>query len=212
VGSKAGNPNPTGAQESSSVALFTARIKDYRARPGLVDASFYLRRMRDVRAQNGTLARVNFAPAPGATLDVTFHSRGLHGLIKRCMDQTGVLGAHSGKICPASRPTEVRIAYQSARNRFVSALAPGLGINVSLLNFSNPAPQLPSGSYGTPDAAPTVQVGTGVVASLFSGAVQATYGWDLNIEAHRSYWGVGLSFVKIGQAAFSKVAGAGSGN
>jgi hypothetical protein len=212
AGSKA-NADPSSGG-SSSVALFTVRIKDYRARPGLVDATFYLRRMKDVRAQNGTLARVNFAPAPGATLDVTFHSRGPSGLLSRCMDHTGVLTLASGKHCPANGQTVVLVAHQTAGNRFFSALAPGLGVNVSLLNFTNPAFLTPSGTgYTTPDAAPVVQIGTGVVLSLFGGALQATYGWDLNIEAPRSYWGVGFSFVKIGQAAVQKLSpGSSAGN
>lgn len=212
VGS-AGNADSAGGtqQPGSSVALFTARIKDYRARPELIDATFYVRRMRDVRAQNGTLARVNFAPAPGATVDVVFHSRGPSGLRGRCMDQTGFLWARTGPRgdCAAGR-VPVTIAHQTRWNRFFSALAPGIGANVNLLNFTNPAYPLPTGGYSTPDAAATVQIGAGFVGSLFGGALQFTYGWDLNIEAPRSYWGIGFSFVKIGQAAVQKLTGSSS--
>jgi hypothetical protein len=132
------NPNQAnGAQGSSSMALFTLRIKDYRVRPELVDATFYVRRLRDVRAANGALARVNFAPAPGATLDVTFHSRGPSGLLRQCMDRTGVLAPLSGKSCPA-KYSEVLVTQPDEGKPVFQRDGPGAGRQRELAQLHKP--------------------------------------------------------------------------
>jgi hypothetical protein len=40
-------------------------------------------------------------------------------------------------------------------------------------------------------------VGAGPVVTLFNGALQFSYGWDLNVEKRRTYVGIGFGFVKV---------------
>ncbi|MGH9664017.1 MAG: hypothetical protein ACRD9L_06315 [Bryobacteraceae bacterium] len=82
---------------------------------------------------------------------------------------------------------------RSAWTRLRSAFAPGIGIGVSIMNFPDYDPA--SGLLTAPSS--QVQVGAGFVASIFAGAVQFTYGWNLNVSSSRSYWGVGFSFVSL---------------
>lgn len=93
-----------------------------------------------------------------------------------------------------------------ARNAVMRALAPGFGVNVSFMNFAandfdpsitNAEGRVVGGFRSTTSS--TIQVGTGLTASLFSNAVQFTYGWNLNVPKERSYWGIGFGFVQVGQ-------------
>ncbi|MGA2268846.1 MAG: hypothetical protein ABSH44_10295 [Bryobacteraceae bacterium] len=205
-----GGGNSLGSPATSS-ASFTVQIKDYRTRAEVVDSAFYIRRLNDVPDANGKLTRVNFPAAAGVTLDVTFRNRGpFHGLLHKCADQTGVLHELNGGTCNGDQ-TELLVSNAIKRNRFFTALAPGLGVNVSLLSFPNPG-RLHLNAQGQPalnsqnqpydvDSPAAVQVGAGFVGSVFGGMVQFTFGWDLNVEAPRAYWGVGFSFTKVAQAA-----------
>jgi hypothetical protein len=45
-----------------------------------------------------------------------------------------------------------------------------------------------------------INVAAGMVASVFDGAVQFTYGWNLSVDHRRRYWGLGFSFIKLAGA------------
>jgi hypothetical protein len=106
---------------------------------------------------------------------------------------------------PAPGVTFGAIFY--GRNAVSAALTPGIGMNVSLMNFAavndfdpsirNAAGQVVGGFKTTNSS--TIQVGAGVTASLFSNALQFTFGWNLNVPDHRRYWGVGFGFLQIGE-------------
>ena len=207
-----GDPGASVGSPLTSSATFTIHVKDYRTRAEVVDSAFYVRRLHDVLDANGKLTRVNFPSAAGVTLDVTFRNRGpFAGLLHRCMDETGVLHLPGSTACGAE--SNLLVTNPTKKNRFFTALAPGIGVNVSLLNFPNPGrrhldangnPALNSQNqpYDV-DAPASVQVGAGFVGSVFGGMVQFTFGWDLNVQAPRAYWGVGFSFTKVAQAAVS---------
>ena len=82
----------------------------------------------------------------------------------------------------------------SAWDKFWRGLAPGLGVNVSFMNFDDPGFDLSTGTF-TNTAGTNIQVGTGVIYSLFGNSIQFTNGWNLNVDRKRAYFGVGFSFV-----------------
>ncbi len=100
-----------------------------------------------------------------------------------------------------------------ARNAFMSSLAPGVGVNVSFMNFAasdfdpsvkNAAGTVVGGFKSTTSS--SIQVGTGATFSLFANALQFTYGWNLNVTKHHRYWGIGFGFLQVGEqiAKFAK--------
>jgi hypothetical protein len=99
------------------------------------------------------------------------------------------------------------------RNEWLKIFAPGVGVNVSFMNFAandfdpsiaNAEGEVVGGFRSTTSS--SIQLGTGASVGLFSNAVQFTYGWNLNVSHQRAYWGVGFGFLEIGQqiARFAK--------
>lgn len=94
------------------------------------------------------------------------------------------------------------IAYfkrgQRGRDKFLRALGPGLGMNVTFMNFNDPSFDLSTGKFVNTTGT-NVQVGAGAIASLFDNKIQFSYGWNLNVEHRRNYFGVGFGFIEIGK-------------
>lgn len=93
------------------------------------------------------------------------------------------------------------------RNGFGRFLEPGWGVNVSFPNFGSTITEFSSSSPTDPASTPSVTVRDGggpvditigFVGSLFGGLVQATFGWDLTVSEKRQYFGLGFSFVQLG--------------
>jgi hypothetical protein len=84
----------------------------------------------------------------------------------------------------------------SAWDKFWRGLAPGAGVNVSFMNFDDPSFDLASGMF-TNTTGTNVQVGAGPAVGLFNNMVQFTYGWNLNADRKRRYFGVGFGFIEI---------------
>ncbi len=84
----------------------------------------------------------------------------------------------------------------SSWDKFLRALAPGIGINVSFMNFDDPGFDLVNNAF-TKTTGVNVQVAAGPVVSLFDNNLQFTYGWNLSADRKRRYFGVGFSFIKI---------------
>ena len=168
---------------------FQIGIRKYHARVMTASSAFYLRRNGTILDDQGKPISQTFAPAPGVTFGPVFYSRGM---------KKGPETEKNGK--------SVWIAQDTTWSRFYSALAPGIGINVSLMNFSSNDfdPSIKDsagnvvGGFRTTTSA-SIQVGTGISASLFSNAIQFTYGWNLSVSDKRSYWGIGFGFIEIGQ-------------
>lgn len=81
-----------------------------------------------------------------------------------------------------------------AAAKFFRALAPGVGVNVSFMNYNDPSFDLSTGRF-TNTTGENVQVGAGIVGMLFHNNIQFSYGYNLNAEIKRRYFGVGFSFV-----------------
>jgi hypothetical protein len=94
------------------------------------------------------------------------------------------------------------IAYfkrgESAGTKFLRALGPGLGMNVTFMNFNDPSYDLTTGKFVNTTGT-NVQVGAGVITSLFDNKIQFSYGANLNVEHRRTYFGVGFGFIEVGK-------------
>jgi hypothetical protein len=94
------------------------------------------------------------------------------------------------------------IAYfkrgNSGGDKFLRALAPGVGMNVTFMNFNDPSYDLSTQKFVNTTGA-NVQVGAGVIGSLFDNKLQVSYGWNLNVEKRRTYFGVGFGFIEVGK-------------
>ncbi len=81
-------------------------------------------------------------------------------------------------------------------SKFLRALAPTIGINVSFMNFNDPGFDLTTNMF-TNTSGTDVQVGAGPVFSLFDNKLHFTQGWNLNVDKKRRYWGIGFGFVEF---------------
>jgi hypothetical protein len=94
------------------------------------------------------------------------------------------------------------IAYfkrgNSKGDKFLRALGPGAGMNVTFMNFNDPSFDLSTQKFVNTSGT-NVQVGAGLIGSLFDNKIQFSYGWNLNVENRRRYFGVGFGFIEIGK-------------
>ncbi|HEY7617181.1 MAG TPA: hypothetical protein VH744_10285, partial [Terriglobales bacterium] len=101
------------------------------------------------------------------------------------------------------------IAYfkrgDSKGNTFLRALGPGVGMNVSFMNFNDPSFDLAANQFVNTSGT-NVQVGAGIIGSLFDNKLQLTCGWNLNVERRRTYFGVGFGFIEIGKELSKHIA------
>jgi hypothetical protein len=83
-------------------------------------------------------------------------------------------------------------------DKFVRSIGPGIGMNVSFMNYNDPSFNLATTQFSNTNGT-NVQVGAGIIGSLFDNKLQLTYGWNLNVERRRTYFGVGFGFIEIGK-------------
>jgi len=86
----------------------------------------------------------------------------------------------------------------SKSDKFLRALGPGAGMNVTFMNFNDPSFDLSTQKFVNTSGT-NVQVGAGLIGSLFDNKIQFSYGWNLNVENRRRYFGVGFGFIEIGK-------------
>ena len=94
----------------------------------------------------------------------------------------------------------------SAGAKFFRGLAPTFGMNVAFMNFNDPGFDLSTGKF-TNTTGTTVQVGAGPLLSLFNNKLHFTYGWNLNAEQKRNYFGVGFGFLEVADFLKNKLKG-----
>lgn len=92
---------------------------------------------------------------------------------------------------------------QSGGARVLRALGPGIGVNVSFMNFHDPSFDLAENKFVN-TSGQQVQVGAGVIGSLFDNKLQFSYGWNLNAPAKgagmsrkRNYFAIGFGFLEV---------------
>jgi hypothetical protein len=81
-------------------------------------------------------------------------------------------------------------------DKFVRALGPGIGMNVSFMNFNDPSFDQSTGQF-TNTTGLNIQEGAGIVGSFFDNKIQFSRGWNLNAARKRQYWSVGFGFIEI---------------
>lgn len=167
------------------IGTFKMRIevRDYRVRTSVLDSLMFIRRHHSVVDQ-ATDARhdKDFRPSPGVSLLTTFHFRDLKWV--------NSLNSPSDSGYFVDR--------KSAR-RLLGALSPGVGVNASLLGFKATDKCLapPNSNKCVVTDGPSFQIGVGPMLSLFDGALQFTYGWNLSLQSRPAYFGVGFSFLQL---------------
>jgi hypothetical protein len=94
------------------------------------------------------------------------------------------------------------IAYfkrgKTSWDKFARALGPGLGMNVTFMNYNDPSLNVATSQFTNTNET-NVQVGAGIIGSLFDNKLQLSYGWNLNVERRRTYFAVGFGFIEIGK-------------
>ena len=87
---------------------------------------------------------------------------------------------------------------ESGKDKFFRGLGPGIGLNVTFMNFNDPSFDLSTSKFVNTTGA-NVQVGSGIIGSLFDNKLQLSYGWNLNVEQRRNYFTVGFGLLEIGK-------------
>jgi hypothetical protein len=131
---------------------------------------------------------VRGAPFPGITFGMTSFHRGL---------KNAEIPSQEGGSKPAAR--QVLITRATSMDKLRSALAPGIGVNVTFMNFADPRDFDPALNQFSTTSASNFQVGAGGVVSLFNNALQFTYGVNLNESQKRRYFGIGFGFIEVGK-------------
>jgi len=83
------------------------------------------------------------------------------------------------------------------KHNFWRILRPSLGVNVSFTDWDDPAFNQATGQFTAGTNASDIEITTGVVGGVFDGIVQFTFGWNLNVDQKRPYFGLGFSFVNV---------------
>jgi hypothetical protein len=81
-------------------------------------------------------------------------------------------------------------------DKFLRAMGPGIGMNVSFMNFNDPSFDQSTGKF-TNTTGLNIQEGAGIVATFFDNKLQFSRGWNLNAARKRQYWAVGFGFIEI---------------
>jgi putative Ig domain-containing protein len=89
-------------------------------------------------------------------------------------------------------------------NKVWRGLAPGVGVNVSFMNFKDPGFDQVQQKF-TNTTGTDVQVGAGPYASFFNNKIDITTGWNLNVDKKRRYFGFGFEFIDIAKFLKDKI-------
>lgn len=82
-------------------------------------------------------------------------------------------------------------------NRLLRLLQPGVGVNLSFMDWDDRAFDVSSGQFEQGTDSSDIEIGMGIQLSLFRNVVQFTYGYNLHADTDRRYFGVGVSFVDL---------------
>ena len=80
------------------------------------------------------------------------------------------------------------------RSRWLRILTPGIGYNVSFTDWGDTVFDGTNVDQGS-----LVEIATGGIVSLFDNALHLTWGWNLNVESKRRYFGIGFSASNLGE-------------
>ena len=89
--------------------------------------------------------------------------------------------------------------YRARTNPVLRVLTPGFGYNVSFTDWGDTAFDIATGKFKKGTQGSNVEIGTGLVLTLFHDTLHLSYGWNLNVESKRRYFGIGFSFFNLSQ-------------
>jgi hypothetical protein len=172
----------SGAGGSSAKTEFQFALKNYGVKTAISPSLFFINRasvnVADLKRATPIQA-VNFEPAPGVTFGFTY--------LDPCLK-------------PFKRSEEALQQPDDSKGKaFLRGLGPGLGINFSFLSWANPRDFDPTNNTFTKTTGSNFQAGAGVVLSLFNNKLDFTYGWNLNEDQRRRYFGIGFEFLAVGK-------------
>ena len=107
-----------------------------------------------------------------------------------------VEGADNVNVGPAPGVT-YQWTVSGRKHNFWRVLRPSVGVNVSFTDWDDPAFNQATGQFAAGTNANDIEITTGLVGGIFGGIVQFTYGWNLNVDQKRTYFGLGFSFVNV---------------
>ena len=87
--------------------------------------------------------------------------------------------------------------YRARTNPVLRVLTPGFGYNVSFTDWGDSAFDIATGKFTKGTQSSNVEIGTGIVLTLFHDTLHLSYGWNLNVESNRRYFGIGFSFFNL---------------
>jgi hypothetical protein len=199
-----------GAGGAGATAVFDVSLRNFGTKVSISPSVLFITRVAvntadlartkprftgDTAPVSNPIAPVSGAPFPGVSLLFTHYHRGVHRVeddLKALLDKD-------------ERPLYFR-ARSSKSDKFLNALAPGLGVNTTFMSFSDPRDFDVTTSQFTKTTGSSFQLGVGPVVSLFNNAVQLTYGRNWNVDQRQYYFGMGFGFVEVGKtfASFIK--------
>ena len=89
--------------------------------------------------------------------------------------------------------------YRARTNPVLRVLTPGFGYNVSFTAWGDTEFDIATGKFKKGTQGSNVEIGTGFMLTLFHNTLHLSYGWNLNVESKRRYFGVGFSFFNLSQ-------------
>ena len=180
---------------------FDIRVTSYGWKPVLDASLLFVRRIgvrpeeekTDATNPNGGLRNVRFAPYPGVNFGTTFFHRSLRDCTQR--DDSSKAQNKCGP-SPLAEFERQRYYLQENgfANRFLHALAPGIGVNATFMTFNDLRDYDPAKGFANTKGT-NFQLGAGPVVMLFNGKLSVTYGWNLMAERRQTYYGLGFNFI-----------------
>jgi hypothetical protein len=192
-----------GGGGSGSKAVFNIVMKNFGTKVSISPTVFFITRVAvnsadltrkaaqfkgDPAPQSNPITSLGGAPFPGVSFLLTHYHRGLS------YGEDPVLAPLVNK--------DERINFRArstTSDKFLSGLAPGIGVNTTFMSFTDARDFDVSTNQFTKTSATTFQLGVGPAVSLFNNALQFTYGWNLNVDQRRRYFGIGFGFVEVGK-------------
>jgi hypothetical protein len=132
--------------------------------------------------QANPIKALSGSPNPGVTFALTGYHRG-----------------QELKEDPTSK-RKILVARSNRKDKLLSGLAPGVGVNATFMSFADPRDFDPASNQFTKTSGKNFQIGAGLIGSVFNNAVQFTYGFNLNETQKRRYFGFGFGFIEVGKA------------
>jgi hypothetical protein len=199
-----------GAAGAGPKAVFDIKIRNLGTKMSISPTVFFITRVAvnsadltrktarfkdDPAPVSNPISSLSGSPFPGVSLLLTHYHRGLNDDSNPAVEALG------------NREERLRFRARSSNyDKFLNAIAPGIGVNTTFMSFADPRDFDPSTNQFTKTNGSNFQVGVGPTISIFNNALQFTYGWNLNVDQRRRYVGIGFGFVEVGKtfASFLK--------